>query len=143
VAEVLRWQAFDDLTASRAAFDPWREVYNAQRPHEAIGMDVPAKRYAPSPRTYPSVLPEVVYPASDLTRKVSGNSGIILHGKRYGIGKAFRGQTIALRPTAVDGVWDVFYCRHRVGGPDERTGAPMSRGTADPLAAFAQPTAET
>jgi transposase InsO family protein len=138
VAEVLRWQAFDDLPASQAAFDPWREIYNTQRPHEALQMNVPATRYTPSPRNYPTVLPEIIYPASDLVRKVSANSGIILHGKRYGIGKAFRGQPVSLRPLAVDGTWDVYYCQHRVGSLDERTGAAMSRGTADPLAALAQ-----
>jgi transposase InsO family protein len=138
VAEVLRWQAFDDLAASQAVFDPWREIYNTQRPHEALGMNVPAQRYHPSPRNYPTTLPEIIYPATDLVRKVSCNSGIILHGKRYGIGKAFRGQLISLRATAIDGVWDVYYCRHRVGSLNERTGAPMSRHSADPLVAFAQ-----
>jgi transposase InsO family protein len=141
IEEVLRWQAFDDLAASQAAFDPWREIYNTERPHEGIGMDVPAKRYQPSPRNYPSVLPEVVYPSTDLVRKVSGNSGIILNGKRYGIGKPFRGQHVGLRPTAVDGVWDVFYCNHRVGGLDEKTGGPMTREASDPLAGFAPPPA--
>jgi len=143
IAELLRWQTFDDLAASQAAFDPWREVYNTQRPHEALDMNVPAKRYQVSPRTYPSVLPEVVYPDTDRTRKVSGNSGIILHGKRYGIGKAFRGQKIALRATATDGVWNVLYCRHRVGQLDERAGGPMTRAPADPLAAFVNPPNQT
>jgi transposase InsO family protein len=142
VAEVLRWQAFDNLTASQAVFDPWREIYNTQRPHEALDMNVPAQRYQPSSRNYPTRLPEIVYPPTDLVRKVSGNSGIILHGKRYGIGKAFRGQLIALRATTVDGLWDVYYCRHRVGCLDERTGAPMSRHAADPLNGFAQDTQE-
>jgi len=142
VAEILRWHAFDDLAASQAVFDPWREIYNTQRPHEALEMSVPATRYHPSPRSYPSSLPEIIYPATDLVRKVSGNSGIIFHGKRYGIGKAFRGQLISLRETAVDGLWDVHYCRHRVGSLDERTGAAMSRSATDPLAAFAQPLLE-
>ena len=139
IEEVLRWQAFDTLKDSQAAFDPWREIYNTQRPHEAIGLDVPAKRYQPSPRSYPRVLPEVAYPSTYLVRKVSDNSGININGKRYGIGKPFRGQHVGLCPTAVDGVWDVFYFNHRVGGLDERTGAPMSRGPADPLSGFAQP----
>ena len=111
VAEVLRWQAFDDLVASQAAFDPWREIYNMQRPHEALALSVPAQRYTPSPRTYPASPPEIVYPKGDIVRKVSGNSGIDLHGKRYGIGKAFRGQPVALRVTAVEGLWDVYYCQ--------------------------------
>ena len=61
-AEVLRWQAFDDLVASQAAFDPWREIYNMQRPHEALALSVPAQRYTPSvvARTYPASPPEIV-----------------------------------------------------------------------------------
>ena len=142
IAEVLRWNSFDDLAASQKQFDAWREIYNTQRPHEAIGMDVPIKRYHPSKRDYPSTLPEVIYPPTDLTRKVSANSGIQLDGKRYGIGKAFRGQSIGLRPTAIDGVWDVYYCRHRVGQINQHTGGPMTRAPSDPLAAFADTTAQ-
>jgi transposase InsO family protein len=137
ISEVLRWHSFENLAASQAVFDPWREIYNTQRPHEAIGMQVPAKRYAPSPRNYPKKLPELVYPKSDLVRKVSDNSGVNLNGKRYGIGKAFRGQTIALRSTSLDGIWDVYYCQHRVGRLNEKTGLPMTRAQTDPLEAFA------
>jgi transposase InsO family protein len=141
VAEVLRWQAFTDLKASQAVFDPWREIYNTQRPHEALGMSVPATRYRPSPRSYPPAMPEIVYPPTDLVRKVSGNSGIILHGKRYGIGKAFRGQPVALRMTATDGVWDVYYCQQRIGCLDERGQSQrLIRQVSDPLAALADQT---
>lgn len=62
VAEVLRWRDFDDLVASQAAFDPWREMYNTQRPHEALDLAVPAGRYHPSPRSFPKKLPEIVQP---------------------------------------------------------------------------------
>ena len=102
VAEVLRWQAFDDLVASQAAFDPWREIYNMQRPHEALALSVPAQRYTPSPRTYPASPPEIVYPKGDIVRKVSGNRGIELHCKRNGIGKAYLTQPLELSETAVE-----------------------------------------
>ena len=36
----------------------WREVYNFERPHEALGQDVPASRYRPSPRPMPERLPQ-------------------------------------------------------------------------------------
>jgi transposase InsO family protein len=138
IAEVLRWRSFDDLAATQAAFDPWRDIYNTQRPHEALGMDVPARRYHPSPRPFSKNPPEILYPAGDLVRTVSNNNGIDLHGRRYGIGRAFRGQTIAMRATTVDGVWDVYYCHQRVGSLDEKTSNPMSRKPANPLARFAR-----
>jgi transposase InsO family protein len=140
VAEVLRWHAFDDLPATQAAFDPWRDIYNTQRPHEAIDLNVPAKRYHPSPRALPATLPQIVYPPGDLVRVVSNNNGIGLHGKRYGVGRAFRGQAIALRPTSVDGLWDVYYCSQRVGSLDERNRSPMNRTAPNPLAALVQTT---
>ena len=40
---------FRDLAEVQRAFDRWREVYNFERPHEALGQDVPASRYRPSP----------------------------------------------------------------------------------------------
>lgn len=137
VAEVLRWQAFENLVESQKAFDPWREIYNFQRPHEALGLKVPASRYSPSPRPYPATLPAIEYPRRDLVRKVSGNSGIGLHGKRYAIGKAFRGEPVALRATGQEGLWDVYYCQQCIGHLDERTGEAMSRRASDPLAALA------
>jgi transposase-like protein len=74
----------------------------------------------------------------DLIDPLASNSGIGLHGKRYGIGKAFRGQRVGLRATAIDGIWDVYYCRQRVGSIDERTSQPMNRKPANPLATLAQ-----
>ena len=41
---------FADLAASQAALDARRDVYNDERPHEAIGYAVPAERYSPSSR---------------------------------------------------------------------------------------------
>jgi transposase InsO family protein len=47
-AEVLDRRRFGELDEAQAAFDAWREVYNTKRPHEAIGLDVPADRYRPA-----------------------------------------------------------------------------------------------
>ena len=44
-AEVLSGPPFADLAAAERAFDRWRNVYNTQRPHEALELAVPASRY--------------------------------------------------------------------------------------------------
>ena len=36
------------LDQCQRRFDAWRDVYNLQRPHEALDMQVPASRYKPS-----------------------------------------------------------------------------------------------
>jgi len=56
--------------AQQRAFDGFREEYNEQRPHEALGMQTPALLYEPSPRAYPARVPEPEYPASMLVRAV-------------------------------------------------------------------------
>lgn len=43
-AEVLNGKSFTDLVQAQAAFDHWRQIYNHQRPPQALGMATPASR---------------------------------------------------------------------------------------------------
>ncbi|MBX7119383.1 MAG: integrase core domain-containing protein [Gemmatimonadaceae bacterium] len=42
------------MRAQQRAFDRFRDEYNEVRPHEALGMETPASRYAASAHPYPS-----------------------------------------------------------------------------------------
>jgi transposase InsO family protein len=53
------WQ--EDLPHCQRTFDIWRQIYNHQRPHEALGLAVPASRYSPSLINFPEQLPEPEY----------------------------------------------------------------------------------
>jgi transposase InsO family protein len=117
--EVLRDQAFRTLSDCQLPFDRWREIYNCERPHEAIGMAVPASRYEVSGRAFPERLPELEYPSGDVVRRVNGKY-ISYQGRRIFVGRAFGEQDIALRPTATDGVWEVRYAHFRIGSLDLR-----------------------
>jgi transposase InsO family protein len=119
-AEVLGSRWFSTLAELQREFDRWREIYNHERPHEAISLEVPASRYVASKHSYPEELPPIVYDSTDLVRKVMSRGGIRFFGREYYIGKAFTGDHVALRPTADDGVWEVFYCHARVGTVDRR-----------------------
>jgi transposase InsO family protein len=114
-AEVLNGQSFGDLAHCQHAFDRWRSVYNNQRPHEALDLGVPADRYRMSPRPYPEALPTIEYAPGDVVRKVDITGRISFKNRVWRIGKAFRGQFIALRPTLADGLFAVHYCAHRIG----------------------------
>ena len=46
-------------------FDHWRQIYNYERPHEAVGMEPPASRYKTSLRAFPSPLPPIEYAPDD------------------------------------------------------------------------------
>lgn len=117
-AEVLKDRNFTDLFGCQRAFDPWRDVYNLERPHEALGFATPASRYQISPRPFPEVLPAIEYGPGDLVRKAQDKGHIFFKGKTFVIGKAFRGFPMALRPTLKDHVWDVFFCHHKVAAID-------------------------
>jgi len=113
-AELLRYVSLQSLAHCQFEFDRWRDLYNCQRPHEALGMQVPASRYLPSCRPFPETLPPVEYDAADIVRKVRGWGHIKYHSKEYFIGQAFSGLHVALRHTAYEGVFDVYFSQHRV-----------------------------
>lgn len=119
--ELLRMCQFQNLEQSQSSFDSWRNEYNSERPHEAIGMAVPAARYSASPRDFPSSLPPIEYDSDCHVRIVQGRAEIYFQNRTYRIGKAFIGYPIGLRPTDVDGTYDVLFCRHKIGELDVKT----------------------
>lgn len=114
-AEVLRDRSFTDVAHCQQVFDPWRDVYNLERPHEALGLAVPASRYRMSGRSYPEVLPAVAYGSGVEVRKASGRGAIRFQGRSLHVGRAFAGEPIGLMPTVQGGVWEVYYCHQRIG----------------------------
>ena len=121
-AERLRDRAFADLLACQQAFDPWRDLYHLDRPHQALGLAVPARRYHVRPRPYPVVLPpvEACYGPDDLIRKGQDGGAIRVQGHTYRLPKALRGYPVALRPTAEAAPWHVWFCAHQVATLDLR-----------------------
>ena len=113
-AELISRHSFLDLPACQVIFDDWRETYNLVRPHEALDMAVPAERYQPSSRPFPDTLPPVLYDVSDTVRKVDKGGRISFRNHTFRVGKAFRYQPVAIRPTDTDGDFHVFFCQQRV-----------------------------
>ena len=116
--ELLTRRSFSDLSDTQVAFDLWRHLYNFQRPHDALELAVPASRYRPSPRSFPDVLPPVLYQPGDLVRKVQLGGEIWFKGRPFKIGNAFFRQPVALRPSPSDGLFDVFFCQQKIAQID-------------------------
>jgi transposase InsO family protein len=108
------WKGFSDV---QGAFDAWQPVYNYRRPHQALAYATPASRYAPSPRPFPDRLPDIEYLPGDRVRKVQMGGEISFHGRTFHVGRAFCGESVALRAVG-DGVWEVYYCHQRLGKLD-------------------------
>lgn len=120
-ADLLQHQRYPSLDAAQSAFTDWRQTYNQLRPHDALDLDVPASHYQSSVRSFPDPLPAVDYGEGELVRTVRTHGEISYRGQRYLISLALRGQPIALRPTLVDGVFDIHFAQYRMGVLNLRT----------------------
>lgn len=119
-AEAVAGRTFPDLAHCQRRFDAWRTTYNLERPHEALGMAVPAQRYQPSARAFPEGLPPIDYGDGAIVRKVQAKGEIYFRGQPYLVGAAFHGFPVALRPTSEEGRYDVVFCHQTVASLDLR-----------------------
>jgi transposase InsO family protein len=121
-AEVFAFQRFRDLAEVQRALDRWRTVYNLDRPHEALGQQVPASRYRPSPRAFPKRLPQVAYDDSEIVRRVpTSNDYVCFKGRRWKVPQAFRGENVAIRALTADGRYGIFFAAHQIADIDLTT----------------------
>jgi transposase InsO family protein len=118
-AEVFALRSFRDLAETQRAFDAWREVYNFERPHEALGQQVPASRYRPSLRPMPDRLPAPEYDSHEIVRTVSTTKAYVsFKGRLWKVPAAFCGERLVIRPTSSDTKYGVFFAAHQVATID-------------------------
>ena len=104
--------------SQQLAFDCFREIYNHERPHEALDNDVPAAHYVSNPRG-PIVTPEPSYPEGAETRKVHHAGTITFRSDTIYLAKALEGETVLLEPADHD--WrfvDVYFLDFHIGTID-------------------------
>lgn len=120
-AELLGHRCFKDLAHCQREFDPWRELYNFERPHDSLNLEVPAKRYRASSRDFPERLPPIEYASHDEVRVVRERGDIFFKGYRLHICNALSDLPVALRPTSIDGQWQVYFCHQLITTLDLRS----------------------
>jgi hypothetical protein len=126
-AEVLAMRRFRNLPEVQRALDAWRTVYNLERPHEALGMDVPASRYRPSSRAMPNRLPTVEYDSGEVVRTVSSTRYYIsFKGRTWIVPRAFARERLAIRPLNRDGHYGIFFASWQVASIDLTAGQSVS-----------------
>jgi len=128
--EVISRGPLDDLAHAQRRFDNWRGPYNHERPHEALGMAVPASRYRLSDRPLPEPPPAVEYAPGVEVRKVNPVGQFSFRGRTWKISEAFGGEPIGLLPTTRDGEWTISYCGTEIGGIDLKAAEAGAAGRA-------------
>lgn len=103
-------------------FDRFVDEYNQERPHEALALRPPATAYTPSPRPFPTTLPEPSYPLHDdvCIVKTSGHLSLGGRGNQYFLSLALRGQPVGIREED-DGRWLVSFMSLDLARIDVRT----------------------
>lgn len=96
------------FTAQQRAFDRFQLEYNDERPHEALGQQVPASLYRPSLRSYPGYLPQVEYPPHFETRVAYPNGVISFGATQWYTSVCLAGERIGLEPSD-EGRWRVHF----------------------------------
>ena len=97
------------------------------RPHVALALAVPARRYRVSPRPYPAELPPVPYGSADHRRRVGLGGRVSFHGRPSQVPKGLRGELVAIRPTATDGCWTVHFLTDQLATVDLRKPAQVCK----------------
>ena len=95
-------RVFRSLPAAQAALDEWVRYYNTQRPHQAIGMAVPAERFLQRPvgATPESVPLRLPAPVADrvgddwVARRAGANGVVSVNWQQVCLGQAAAGRNI-------------------------------------------------
>lgn len=112
--DVLQKSLITDFKHAQFLFDEWRDIYNYERPHQAINMQVPANRYKPSERPMPVALNPIEYSDDALVRKVRGNGRISYKGNEYLAGEAFVGHDVELKLHPLGEKFDIYFDQFKI-----------------------------
>ena len=88
-----------DRASQQSRFDQFRDEFNQQRPHEALGQTAPAMHYTPSPRSYPARLEDPAYPAEYHERRVRHTGDIKWQGESVFLSETLSNEVVGIVET--------------------------------------------
>ena len=89
-------------------FQRFRQIYNHERPHEALGQVPPARLYQTSPRAFDGVLRAPDYGQEAVVRRVRRNGEIKWQGRAVFVSTVLVGEPVGLYRIGED-IWLVKY----------------------------------
>ncbi len=95
-------------------FDRFRQDYNHERPHQALGQNTPESCYEPSPRPFPERLREAEYAPDWQVRRVAPGGQMRWMSAYVFVAHALEGEAVGLEPVG-DGLWRVWFHAYEVG----------------------------
>ena len=108
-AELLMQVPILNIKHAQEKFDIYRNEYNNERPHEALGLDVPAQHYKASTRKFSAKVESFEYSEPRNLRKIRGNGYITYRSKEHYLSEALIGEYVNLVPSSVPNQMKVQY----------------------------------
>src|SRR4030095_10096495 len=103
----------------QARFDTFVQQYNRDRPHQALGMKVPADLYMRSPRAYRG-LEDLTYPFHHRPGTVTRFGRICFNRRKNNLSQVFAGQNVGV-PQVGERIWLVPFMDYDLGYFDDET----------------------
>jgi len=109
--------------AQQLRFDRWRKEFNEERPHEALGMRVPADVYHASAVRLDERIKPRLYDLGTETLSVSAAGFITINGGNSYVGESFAGVDVAMERDEKSGLVLVRYANVKLGSLDDSPNA--------------------
>ena len=98
----------------QSALDEFRDRYNQERPHEALGMKTPSMSYKASEREYPRRLTQLEYPAGWTLARVQRCGDVRIQGGRFFLTEVLAGELVGCEPLD-ERVWAIWFGPVKLG----------------------------
>ena len=108
-----------NVLQQQARFDTFIAQFNQERPHQALGMKVPADVYTRSARVYRG-LEDLAYPFHDQTIAVTQCGRICFKGRKVNLSHVFAGQNVGVTQVG-ERIWLVTFMQYDLGYFDDET----------------------
>ncbi len=125
--ELLKHYTPKDITDAERVFNDWRNCYNNERPHEALGMKCPSDIYIPSERTYYDQVEKYEY--SGQHHIIKGNSWgyVRFGGWQIYLSETMANEYIEFRPNPNGDTFIACYRNFAIAEFDVHTGKLIHR----------------
>jgi putative transposase len=111
--------AADNFLVQQARFDDFIDYYNADRPHQALNMQMPAEKYQKSSRPYKG-LQDLEYPFHDRAALVTNCRRICYKRRKINVSTVIAGQLLGVK-LVTNSVWLISFMQYDLGYFDAET----------------------
>jgi len=125
--EVLSGRRFADLNEVAIVLKDWRNCYNNERPHEALGGKTPSEVYSPSVREYSETVKPFDYDSSMRFCKVNNWGYLRFMSFNIYLSETFKDTRLGVRESKDGSTFDVIYRNYRIAEINPETATLLNR----------------